>query len=57
VEDELKRLGGLYAKGADWGSFVQVDGNLITGQNPASSAAAAEEELKLLGGTAGASKQ
>jgi putative intracellular protease/amidase len=36
---------------------VQVDGNLITGQNPASSAAAAEEELKLLGGTAGASKQ
>jgi len=48
VEDELKRLGGLYKKGADWGSFVQVDGNLITGQNPASSAAAAVEELKML---------
>jgi putative intracellular protease/amidase len=48
VEDELKRLGGLYEKGADWGSFVQVDGNLITGQNPASSAAAAVEELKML---------
>jgi putative intracellular protease/amidase len=28
VEDELKRLGGLYAKGPDWASFVQVDGNL-----------------------------
>jgi putative intracellular protease/amidase len=48
VEDELKRLGGLYAKGADWSSFVQVDGNLVTGQNPASSAAAAAEALKLL---------
>jgi len=48
VEDELKRLGGLYAKGADWSSFVQVDGNLVTGQNPASSAAAAAEVLKLL---------
>jgi putative intracellular protease/amidase len=48
VEDELKRLGGLYEKGADWGSFVRVDGNLITGQNPASSAAAAIEELKML---------
>jgi putative intracellular protease/amidase len=56
VEDELKRLGGLYAKGADWGVFVQVDGNLITGQNPASSAPAAVEELKLLGVAPSAAK-
>jgi putative intracellular protease/amidase len=48
VEDELKRLGGLYAKGPDWAPFVQVDGNLITGQNPASSAPAASDLLKLL---------
>jgi putative intracellular protease/amidase len=48
VEDELKRLGGLYAKGPDWAPFVQVDGNLITGQNPASSAPAARDLLKLL---------
>ena len=48
VEDELKRIGGLYAKGPDWASFVQVDGNLITGQNPASSSAAAQEQLKML---------
>jgi putative intracellular protease/amidase len=48
VEDELKRLGGIYAKGPDWGPFMQVDGNLITGQNPASSAPAASETLKLL---------
>lgn len=42
VEDELKRSGGLYAKGADWGPFVVTDGLLITGQNPASSGPAAE---------------
>ena len=41
VEDELKALGGLYSKGADWGSHVVRDGLLITGQNPGSSAAAA----------------
>ena len=48
VEDELKRLGGLYAKGPDWGPFIQVDGDLITGQNPASSAQAARATLELL---------
>jgi len=51
VEDELKRLGGLYAKGPDWSSFVLVDGNLITGQNPASSVEAAHEELQMLAAT------
>jgi putative intracellular protease/amidase len=48
VEDELKRLGGLYEKVGDWQSFVIVDGRLVTGQNPASSKAAAQELLKLL---------
>jgi putative intracellular protease/amidase len=49
VEDELRRLGGLYEKAADWQSFVVVDGRLITGQNPASSTAVAKELVKLLG--------
>lgn len=48
VEDELKRLGGLYAKGPDWSPFIQVDGDLITCQNPASSAQAARATLELL---------
>ena len=48
VEDELKRLGGRYEKAGDWESFAIVDGRLITGQNPASSTAAAQELLKLL---------
>ncbi len=48
VEDMLKANGGLYEKGGDWGSFVLVDGKLVTGQNPASSEEAAKELLKLL---------
>jgi putative intracellular protease/amidase len=46
VEDELKAKGGIYSKGADWGSYVVRDGLLITGQNPASSAEAATVLLK-----------
>jgi putative intracellular protease/amidase len=48
VEDMLKENGGLYSKGADWESFVLVDGNLITGQNPASSEEAAKAVLTML---------
>ncbi|QCO57283.1 type 1 glutamine amidotransferase domain-containing protein (plasmid) [Pseudorhodobacter turbinis] len=48
VEDMLKAKGGAYEKGADWASFVLRDGKLVTGQNPASSAAAAQEILALL---------
>ncbi|ATU90326.1 type 1 glutamine amidotransferase domain-containing protein [Phyllobacterium zundukense] len=48
VEDELKRLGGIFEKAADWADFTIVDGRLITGQNPASSASAAMELVKLL---------
>ena len=48
VEDELKKAGGKYSKGTDWLPYVIVDGNLVTGQNPASSEPAAVEVLKLL---------
>lgn len=48
VEDMLKANGGQYEKGADWASFVLCDGKLVTGQNPASSATAAQEILGLL---------
>jgi len=48
LEDEMKKLGGHYSKGADWGSYVKVDGLLITGQNPASSEAAAKALLEKL---------
>src|SRR5262249_57936978 len=48
VEDELKRLGGLYEKAPNWESFAVVDERLITGQNPASSTAAAQALLRLV---------
>lgn len=48
LEDELKKLGGLYSKGADWSSYVIKDGFLITGQNPGSSEEAARELLEAL---------
>lgn len=47
VEDMLKGNGGRYARGDDWTSFVVVDGNLVTGQNPASSSGVAKELLRL----------
>jgi len=48
VEDMLKNNGGKYSKGADWASYVVEDGLLITGQNPASSEAAAQALVKRL---------
>lgn len=48
VEDMLKEKGGKYSKAEDWQVYVQQDGLLITGQNPASSAATAEALLKLV---------
>jgi len=41
LEDELKRIGGIYEKAAAWAPFEVVDGRVLTGQNPASSTAAA----------------
>jgi len=48
VEDSLKFHGGQYSKAPDWQPWVRITGNLITGQNPASSAPAAEATLNLL---------
>ena len=48
VEQELKAKGGRYSKGADWADHVVADGNLITGQNPASSESTARSLLEQL---------
>lgn len=42
VEDELKAKGGIFSKADDWQPYVLTDGQLITGQNPASSGPAAK---------------
>jgi putative intracellular protease/amidase len=49
VEDELMRLGAIFEKVRNWQPHAVVDGRLLTGQNPASSALAAQELLKVLG--------
>lgn len=48
VEDMLKENGGIYSKKDDWAPYVLQDGNLITGQNPASSELVAEKLLENL---------
>ncbi|EYS97211.1 dimethylallyltransferase [Cupriavidus sp. SK-4] len=48
VEDMLKANGGRFTRGEDWASHVVVAGRLVTGQNPASSDAAAQALLKML---------
>lgn len=48
VEDMLKELGGRYSKAADWQPYAVSDGNLITGQNPASSEPVAKALLEQL---------
>ena len=48
VEDQLIAMGGVYKKVEDWNSLAVVDGLIITGQNPGSSAAVAEALVKAL---------
>ena len=46
LEDELQLIGANYSKSSDWHPYVVTDGNLVTGQNPASSEAVAQALLK-----------
>ena len=48
VEDMLKEAGGEYSSAADWQPHVVTSHNLVTGQNPASSAGAAKAVLQQL---------
>ena len=48
LEDALKDMGAKVSTGPAFKAYVVVDGNLITGQNPASAGPAASELLKLL---------
>ena len=51
VEDEMMRLGATFSKVKNWGVHTVIDGQLITGQNPASSGPAASLLLKTLNKT------
>ncbi|ODA67979.1 Molecular chaperone Hsp31 and glyoxalase 3 [Methyloligella halotolerans] len=52
LEDRLKELGANYEKAGDFQPFAVVDGRLVTGQNPASSAEAAKLTLEAVKQTA-----
>lgn len=46
LEDALKANGAIYSKAGDWHPYAITDGNLITGQNPASSGLVAKAVLE-----------
>ncbi|MCG6871215.1 MAG: type 1 glutamine amidotransferase domain-containing protein [Gammaproteobacteria bacterium] len=48
LEEQLSARGGVYRKVDNWNVLAVVDGQIITGQNPASSAAVAEALLKAI---------
>ena len=48
LEQALKKNDAHYERGPVWQSYVVTDGKLVTGQNPASSEAVAEDVLRLL---------
>lgn len=48
LAETLRKSGARYEKGPNWGAYVVRDGNLLTGQNPASSAPLAEAVLAAL---------
>lgn len=45
IEDALVAVNALYSKGEDFLSFVVTDGNIISGQNPASAATIAKQTI------------
>ncbi|MEU9187053.1 type 1 glutamine amidotransferase domain-containing protein [Streptomyces sp. NPDC048484] len=49
LQDRLVEIGADFQEGEPWAPYVVVDRNLVTGQNPASSAPLAAELLKKLG--------
>jgi putative intracellular protease/amidase len=48
LEDMLRGNGGNYSKADDWQEYALIDGTLVTGQNPASSAAVARAVIAML---------
>lgn len=48
LADTLRKAGADYEKGPNWGAYVVEDGNLLSGQNPASSAPLADAVLVAL---------
>jgi putative intracellular protease/amidase len=50
LETALRNQGAIFHKVQPWGAYSIADGNLVTGQNPASAKGVAEKMIKLLEG-------
>ena len=50
LETRMRELGGVFESGHNWAPYAVRDGNLITGQNPASSALVAQHVVAALQG-------
>ncbi|WP_074119053.1 hypothetical protein [Bradyrhizobium sp. AS23.2] len=50
IEDEVKKLGGIYTQGGLWRSYAVRDGNLITGQQQFSGREVGRLVIEALGG-------
>ncbi len=48
LETKIRELGATFVAAPNWSVHVEVDGNLITGQNPQSTVAVAQEFIKKL---------
>ena len=48
VEDEMLKLGATFSKVKNWGVYMVADGQLLTGQNPASSGPTARRLIEML---------
>jgi len=48
LADTLRKRGAVYEKGPNWGAFIVRDDNLLTGQNPASTAMLAAAVVEAL---------
>jgi putative intracellular protease/amidase/uncharacterized protein (DUF2267 family) len=53
LEDRMREAGGALQQGPAWEPFAVVDGNVVTGQNPASSTEVARHAVEQLGRRAG----
>ncbi|WP_134686523.1 type 1 glutamine amidotransferase domain-containing protein [Brevibacillus migulae] len=49
LESKLRELGAIYVAAPDWSAHVEVDGKLVTGQNPQSTMAVTKAVIELLG--------
>lgn len=50
LESKIRELGAIYVSAPNWTSHVEIDGNLITGQNPQSTLAVVEAVIEKIGG-------